>query len=179
MNVNRTTKTSIAIVIMLLAGAAIVAALAVRHDQAAVAAQQAEPAVAAPVPREVAGLTPGTRRAYLRAAEAAETDGVEMHITSGHRTRKEQLAEFQEAVDRYGSAEQARKFVLPPDKSAHVKGLAVDVGPRPAAAWLEDTNGKYGLCRIYTNEWWHFEYSSRYARERRCPPLKPDATSVP
>ncbi|GII95960.1 D-alanyl-D-alanine carboxypeptidase [Sinosporangium siamense] len=124
------------------------------------------------------GLTPGTRKAYHRAAKAAAAAGHTLHITSGYRTAEQQRSEFRQAVRKYGSAAKAREYVLPPEKSAHVKGLAIDVGPEPAARWLESTNGRYGLCRIYANEWWHFEFSYRYARERRCPDLKPDATAA-
>ncbi|MEV0583813.1 D-alanyl-D-alanine carboxypeptidase family protein [Nonomuraea sp. NPDC050310] len=118
------------------------------------------------------GLTAGTRAAYLKAAKAAKAAGFELRITSGYRTPDQQRAEFREAVGRYGSAEEAAKYVLPPEKSAHVKGTALDLGPEPAARWLEQTAGRYRLCRIYANEWWHFEYRP----SKRCPRLLPDGT---
>lgn len=37
-------------------------------------------------------------------------------------------------------------------------GLALDVRPTEGARWLEQHGGRYGLYRVYDNEWWHFEY---------------------
>ena len=39
-----------------------------------------------------------------------------------------------------------------------MRGLALDVRPTEGARWLEQHGGRYGLYRIYDNEWWHFEY---------------------
>ncbi|WP_327093044.1 M15 family metallopeptidase [Nonomuraea sp. NBC_01738] len=125
--------------------------------------------------QDVSGLTPGTEAAYEKAAAAAEEAGLELRITSGYRDPEEQRAEFDEAVVRYGSVSEASRYVLPPEKSAHVKGTALDLGPRSAAAWLEETDGRYRLCRIYANEWWHFEYTP----SKRCPKrLLRDATAA-
>ena len=55
----------------------------------------------------------------------------------------------------------ASKWVLPPKKSNHPWGIAIDVnygkGSRAATKWLERNGYKFGLCRRYKNEWWHFE----------------------
>jgi D-alanyl-D-alanine carboxypeptidase len=39
-------------------------------------------------------------------------------------------------VSTYGSEEEALRYVSTPDKSAHVTGDAVDIGPTNAHSWL-------------------------------------------
>jgi hypothetical protein len=110
-----------------------------------------------PTATGMAGLKPALQRALDRAIAAADADGVELRLTSGWRTRAEQQQLFDAAVKKYGSPEAAERWVLPPDESAHVRGEAVDVGPRAGAKWLERHGSRFGLCRRYDNEWWHFE----------------------
>ena len=62
-------------------------------------------------------------------------------------------------------------FMLSPP--AHVHGGAVDVGPDAAIAWLALNRVWYGLCQIYGNEPWHFEYLPD-AVAYGCPPMYPD-----
>lgn len=125
---------------------------------------------------ETDGLTPALARSFARARAAAAADGVTIELVSGHRSAADQQGLFDAAVARYGSADAARRWVLPPEDSAHVSGEAVDVGPRAAARWLEANGERFGLCRRYANEWWHFE---RLAGDlgSTCPPLEPDAGS--
>jgi hypothetical protein len=61
--------------------------------------------------------------------------------------------------------------VLPPEESAHVAGIAVDVRPTSGARWLERHGRQYHLYRCYDNEWWHFEYRPEYAGQ--APPRRP------
>ena len=72
-----------------------------------------------------------------------------------------------------GEAE-AHRFVAPVDVSAHVRGLAVDVGPADAATWLRHHGWRYGLCQVYANEPWHFEPTADPGGT--CPALEPDAS---
>jgi hypothetical protein len=121
------------------------------------------PAAAAPTTTSgptasgTAGLKPALQRALDRAIAAAGAAGKDLRLTSGWRTRAEQQQLFDAAVKKYGSRAKASRWVLPPDKSAHVRGEAVDVGPRAGAKWLERHGSRFGLCRRYDNEWWHFE----------------------
>src|ERR1051326_1454009 len=105
------------------------------------------------------GLAPAARAAF----EAARTEALWRHgeligLTSGHRDAREQAGLFAEAVRRTGSPELARRWVLPPEKSRHVRGTALDVRPTEGARWLERHGQRYRLYRVYDNEWWHFEY---------------------
>jgi hypothetical protein len=42
------------------------------------------------------------------------------------------------------------------------------------AQWLEVNGYKFGLCRVYENEWWHFE--PLVAPGQQCPALVANAT---
>ncbi|MEU8921903.1 M15 family metallopeptidase [Kitasatospora sp. NPDC048545] len=105
----------------------------------------------------VVNLDGPLREALRKAATDARAQGVEMHVTSGWRSRAYQQRLLDRAVARYGSLEQARQFVNTPDRSAHVTGRAVDVGPTDADDWLIRRGARYGLCQVYANEMWHFE----------------------
>ena len=110
--------------------------------------------------------------AYL----AAKKDGVNLYITSGFRTLTRQELLFEKAVKKYGSESEAAKWVLPGPFSHHPQGLAIDVnypGDRAGAKWLELHGSRFGLCRVYANEWWHFE--GVIAPGEACPPLAPNA----
>ena len=113
-------------------------------------------------------------RRFTAAQAAAADDGVDLTLTSGRRTAKEQRAIVAAAVKRYGSATEAHRWVLPPTSSAHVKGLALDVGPTAGAVWLGDHGLEFGLCRTYANEVWHFEKLP--AGHDECAPMHPDSS---
>jgi hypothetical protein len=59
-----------------------------------------------------------------------------------------------------------------------VSGGAVDIGPSDATAWLSEHGAKFGLCRIYSNEPWHYELRSE-AIDHGCPPMYADPTHDP
>jgi hypothetical protein len=108
----------------------------------------------------VSNLDPRLLAALRRAASAAQEDGVGLRVNSGWRSPEYQEQLLREAVSKYGSAEQAARWVATPDTSPHVSGQAVDVGPSDASAWLSRHGAEYGLCQIYGNEAWHYELRS-------------------
>jgi LAS superfamily LD-carboxypeptidase LdcB len=120
------------------------------------------------------GLDPALAAAVRRAAADAARDGIELRITSGRRSRAYQQQLLDEAVDRYGGTE-ARRRVATPDRSKHVTGDAVDVGPTDAAYWLAEHGPAYGLCQVYANEIWHYELLTTPGGT--CPPMRPDSSS--
>ncbi|WP_078113848.1 M15 family metallopeptidase [Gordonia sp. IITR100] len=130
------------------------------------------PANAAP---PTAGLDPALATAYQQASNTARAQGVSLWITSGKRTDAEQRQMWRDAIATYGSPEAARRWVLPAEQSPHVSGHAIDVGPREGAAWLERTGYRWGLCRTFANEWWHFELAT--VPGLRCPAMWPDAAA--
>ncbi|RZQ62538.1 peptidase M15 [Amycolatopsis suaedae] len=121
------------------------------------------------------GLRPDVLEAWNRLRSAAEAAGVKLCVNDGKRSAGQQQHEFDDAVRRFGTPELAGRYVLPPDKSMHVKGIAVDIQPLASAAWVERNGGKLGWCRRYDNEKWHFEYDASYATAG-CPALLPSAT---
>lgn len=142
---------------------------------AAAAAAPAPPAerLGVALAPETAGLTPGLAIAYTLAARDARAAGVPLRINSGRRSRAQQQALWDEALAVHGSAAAARRWVLPPGESTHVTGEAIDVAPAAGAAWLERHGARYGLCRTFDNEWWHFERTT--VPGRACPPRWADA----
>ena len=124
------------------------------------------------------GIDPDLRDALGRAAADAAGDGVELVVTSGRRTPEHQARLFREAVVKYGSAQEAARWVAPPNASAHVSGDAVDIGPAAARLWLSEHGAEYGLCQIYGNEPWHYELRPD-AIDHGCPPMYADPTDDP
>ena len=126
----------------------------------------------------VANLDPALLGALRQAAADAAVDGVEFFVDSGWRSPEYQERLFQQAVLKYGSEEEAARWVATPATSAHVSGEAVDIGRSDAAAWLSEHGAAYGLCQIYGNEPWHYELRPE-AVDRGCPPMYADPTHDP
>ena len=126
----------------------------------------------------VAKLDPALLGALRRAAADAADHGVELVVDSGWRSPAYQAQLFRQAVSKYGSEEEAARWVATPNTSAHVSGDAVDIGPSDAAAWLSEHGAAYGLCRTYGNEPWHFELRAG-AADHGCPPTYADPTHDP
>jgi LAS superfamily LD-carboxypeptidase LdcB len=126
----------------------------------------------------VANLAPDLLRALREAATDAADEGIEFSVNSGWRTPAYQNQLLRGAVSKYGSAEEAARWVATADTSAHVSGDAVDIGSFDARAWLSEHGARYGLCQIYGNEPWHYELRLQ-AIDRGCPPMYADPTHDP
>jgi D-alanyl-D-alanine dipeptidase len=126
----------------------------------------------------VGNLAPDLLEALREATRAAAADGVELYVTSGWRSPEYQGQLLREAVARYGSEEEAARWVAGADTSPHVSGDAVDIGPVDAMAWLSERGAEYGLCQIYRNEPWHFELRPA-ALDRGCPRMYADSSQDP
>ncbi|MGX1933520.1 M15 family metallopeptidase [Microbacterium resistens] len=126
----------------------------------------------------VSGLDPALREALLAAAAAASDDGVELRVASGWRSPRYQSWLLERAVQQYGSAEEAGRWVGTPETSLHVKGQAVDIGPFDSSDWLDRKGDAFGLCRTYENETWHFELFPE-AVDQGCPQMYADAAEDP
>jgi len=126
----------------------------------------------------VANLDPDLLGALRQAATDASDDGVELVVDSGWRSPEYQEQLFQEAVSKYGSEEEASRWVATPETSPHVSGDAVDIGPADATGWLSEHGAAYGLCQIYGNEPWHYELRPE-AIDDGCPPMYADPTQDP
>jgi D-alanyl-D-alanine carboxypeptidase len=126
----------------------------------------------------VANLDPALLGVLREAATDATDDGVELHVTSGWRSSAYQEQLLHEAISKYGSEEEAARWVATPETSPHVSGDAVDLGPSDATQWLSEHGSQYGLCQIYGNEPWHYELRHE-AIDDGCPPTYADPTHDP
>ncbi|MBT0993347.1 M15 family metallopeptidase [Cellulomonas sp. DKR-3] len=166
------------------AGVVLLAAALVAHQQVG-GGQEADadtgsqgdpvPATFAPAAGPAAdGLDPELAQRFRRAQKAAARDGVSLTLTSGWRSAAEQAELVDQTIERYGDEAEAHRWVLPPETSAHVQGLAVDVGGTEGALWLGEHGYELGLCRAYANEVWHFELLPDGAQQ--CPEMAPDSS---
>ncbi|MFF2620638.1 M15 family metallopeptidase [Oerskovia jenensis] len=121
----------------------------------------------------ISGLDDDLRAALQDAAQDARAAGVDFWVTSGWRSTGYQQSLLDRAVDRYGSLDEARRFVKTPETSEHVSGQAVDIGPTDGADWTIRKGARYGLCQTFANEMWHFELATSPGGE--CPQPLPDA----
>ncbi|MGW7681658.1 M15 family metallopeptidase [Kribbella sp. NPDC054772] len=126
----------------------------------------------------VSNLDPDLLGALRTAAKDAAGDGIEFFVNSGWRSPAYQEQLLREAVSKYGSREEAARWVATTETSPHVAGLAVDIGRPNAAAWLSEHGARYGLCQIYKNEPWHYELRLA-AIDHGCPPMYADPTHDP
>ena len=126
----------------------------------------------------VTNLDPDLLQALREAATDAANDGVEFYVNSGWRSPEYQNQLLREAVSKYGSEEEAARWVATADTSPHVSGDAVDIRSFDATAWLSEHGAEYGLCQIYSNESWHYELRLQ-AIDRGCPPMYADPTHDP
>ena len=121
----------------------------------------------------VGWLDPPLLTAVQNAARSAASDGIDLKITSGWRTKGFQQRLFDDAVRTYGDVGTAQQYVASPDTSRHVIGRAVDIGRTDADEWLMRNGSQFGLCQIFANEIWHFELAAD--KDGNCPPLRPNA----
>lgn len=126
----------------------------------------------------VANLDPVFLDALRRAAKDAANDGVEFRVNSGWRSPTYQNQLRHKAIAKYGSEQEAARWVATADRSAHVLGNAIDLGPAEATAWLSKHGAAYGLCQIYRNEPWHYELRPE-AIDQGCPPMYADPSQDP
>src|SRR6185436_13911964 len=99
-------------------------------------------------------------------------------VNSGWRSAAYEDQLRREAVAKYGSEQEAARWVATGTTSPHVRGEAVDVGPPAADDWLAQHGAAYGLCQIYANEAWHYELRAHAATDG-CPQMYADPTHDP
>lgn len=138
-----------------------------------------EATAAAAAAMDAGGLAAGLEASLGRARAAASADSVELPVASGYRSAHEQTSLLvQELAEREG-LEEAMRWVFAPDRSMHVRGMAIDINSGPGADWLEINGAEFGLCKTLSWEWWHFEWRERWERDRACPPPAARLEDVP
>jgi D-alanyl-D-alanine carboxypeptidase len=116
---------------------------------------------------------------FEAAKAAAAKDGVKLYLVSGYRSIAHQRELFAAAIKKYGSYREAAKWVLPGELSHHPMGLAMDINypnDPEGAKWLEVNGYRFGLCRVFKNEWWHFE--GNIAPGWKCPKMHKSALAL-
>lgn len=126
----------------------------------------------------IANLRPELLDALRQATTDAADDGVDIQVTSGWRSAGFQNHLLKQAIEEYGSEEEAARWVATSETSSHVSGEAVDIAPYDAIDWLARHGAAYGLCQIYGNEPWHYELRPD-ATQSGCPTMYPDPTHDP
>lgn len=113
----------------------------------------------------------------LRAADRAAVDerGTTITIVDGWRSLRYQQYLFARAVQKYGSEQEAERWVKRGADSSHVTGKAVDIGTADAMDFLSRYGSEWGLCQVYANEAWHFELATTPGGE--CPAMSADGRS--
>lgn len=101
----------------------------------------------------------GSGLSQMLADAKAAGHGIGIGIYSGYRSPEHQERLFKQALTKYGSEEQARKWVAPPGKSQHNHGNAADLSyaTDDARAWAHANAKNYGLHFRMTHEPWHIE----------------------
>ena len=132
-----------------------------------------------PLPKRPQQLNPQLVARFNAARTVGASHGYTIAVRSGWRSVNHQQQMFNAAVKKYGSVSAATKWVLPPTKSLHTWGLAIDVrysgDVKGAARWFQKYSAHFGLCRRYANEWWHYE--ALVSPGQPCPALASSARS--
>lgn len=106
------------------------------------------------------------RLATMIASMPKELQG-SVTINSGFRSVQRQNEIWLENLKKYGTPEATRKWVAPPGRSNHNKGLAADLGYGSDAArqWVHANASNYGLSFPLSNENWHIEDASARSKD--------------
>ncbi|MDX0431143.1 phage tail protein [Sinorhizobium medicae] len=90
---------------------------------------------------------------------AAQEQAGNIVITSGARSIERQAELWRQALEKYGSEAEARKWVAPPGRSQHNHGRAADLQFESDAVrdWAHANAEAYGLVFRLQNESWHIE----------------------
>ncbi|WFR83763.1 M15 family metallopeptidase [Arthrobacter sp. Y-9] len=126
----------------------------------------------------ISRLRPELLVALREASVHAGADGVTLSVSSGWRSPKYQAQLLADATRKYRSQEEAARWVATPETSPHVSGDAVDIAGEDAMSWLAQHGARFGLCQIYSNERWHYEYRPS-ALSGACPLMYQDPTEDP
>ncbi|NPU64595.1 transglycosylase SLT domain-containing protein [Bradyrhizobium sp. 83012] len=106
------------------------------------------------------GMNPDLQDRLSRLIEEAPPEvRSQLSIVSGFRSPERQAQLYAEALKKYGSPDEARKWVAPPGQSQHNHGNASDLGYGDEASrnYVHANAARYGLTFPLANEPWHIE----------------------
>jgi len=118
-------------------------------------------------PSNIEGMKPDFASKLSSFLQAAQQAGNPIRINSGYRTPERQAELYEAAVRKYGSEKAARKWVAPPGRSNHNKGLAADLSfsSDKAKEWAHQNASKFGLNFRMAHEAWHIEPKGSHGNE--------------
>lgn len=133
-------------------------------------------------------------QAWQALVQAARADGLREPLLlpgSGYRSPDLQKQLWDAALVKYGSAEEARKWVAPPGNSAHQTGRAIDfylgghnssanvaqLRTLPAYRWMAANAQRFGFYP-YEREPWHWEYNPPASRQFEAFPPSYEALEI-
>lgn len=106
-------------------------------------------------PDSFSSMTPGMRGALAAMMTAADEElGGGLQVYSGYRSYERQAELYDTALRRYGSEQEARKWVAPPGNSRHNTGQAADLkwngvrldqAPERVRNWVKNNAQRFGL----------------------------------
>jgi hypothetical protein len=155
---------------------------------------------AASRPDSFTSLDPIFRDRLAALVSAAEQElGRPLQITSAYRSPEVQARLYEQAIEKYGSPEAARKWVAPPGRSRHNSGTAADFAVNgnlirdansPEAVWLRENAARFGLSVPMDWEPWQVELAgdrdappsqNALAQDQQAPqmPMQANALAVP
>lgn len=115
----------------------------------------------------ISGMTPPLRSGLENMIQSAPPRIREgLQVFSGYRSEAVQARLWQDALQKYGSVAEARKWVAPPGNSQHGSGnaadlkwngLRIDQAPSDVRQWLHRNARQFGLHFPLGNEPWHVE----------------------
>ena len=93
-----------------------------------------------------------------RMQEMIRASGGRIQVISAYRSVERQAQLYADAVRKYGSEAAARKWVAPPGRSNHNRGLAVDLSyTGDGREWAHQNAYRFGLHFPMDHEPWHIE----------------------
>lgn len=114
-------------------------------------------------PDSFTGMNPEFNTALERLfAEAPPEIRSGLQVYSGYRSPERQAELWADALQRYGSEAEARRWVAPPGRSQHNHGNAADLrfANDDVLNYVHQNAGNYGLAFPLSNENWHIELAS-------------------
>jgi hypothetical protein len=146
---------------------------------------------AASRPDSFTGLDPEYAASVAQLIQAAEAElgPRALTITSAYRSPEVQAQLWENALARYGSPEAARKWVAPPGRSMHNRGLAVDFANAQGqmlrdansreAQWIAQNAARFGLDVPMSWEPWQVELAGARQGRGRSPGAQPAPQAAP
>lgn len=114
-------------------------------------------------PDSFTGMNPEFRTSLEQMFAAAPPEIRDnLQVYSGYRSPERQAELWQDALARYGSEAEARRWVAPPGRSQHNHGNAADLRYLDPAAmeWAHANAANFGLAFPLGNENWHIELAT-------------------